>query len=164
MDYPISKDRSWRVTGHVIDIDKEKNLICIWVRGFGNGEAAWIPILSEMPGWLLEPRVSFEADIPFEDRYQQELKEMSLKNFIPLEFEHLSDEELFDLIAKQMLSFEEISSLEVESEALRDTEKELQEVYRQFVNAVSDIQLSKSSKSVAIVNVLNKLKAEESNQ
>lgn len=101
--------RRWRITGHVIDIDGEKNMICIWIRGFGNGEPAWIPIPREMPGWVLRPDAAFEADIPYEDRYQQEIKNLTLTNFTPLEFGYLSDEKLFDHVAQRMNTFEEIS-------------------------------------------------------
>ena len=106
----LTTGRHWRVTGHVIDIDGKKGMICVWIRGFGNGEPAWIPIPREMPGWALRPDAAFEADIPYEDRYQQELKNMALMNFTPLEFGYLSDEGLFDHIAQRMQTFEEIGN------------------------------------------------------
>ena len=97
--------RYWHVSGHVIDIDKENGMIYVWIRGFGNGSPAWIPILRSMPEWMLKPDESFEADIPFEERYQQELKHMTLINFIPMEYGDLSTEELFDLVSKLMTTF-----------------------------------------------------------
>jgi hypothetical protein len=63
-----------------------------------------------MPGWALRPDAAFEADIPYEDRYQQEIKNITLTNFTPLEFGYLSDEELFDHIAQRMQTFEKISN------------------------------------------------------
>ena len=107
---PISENgRHWCVTGHVIDVNGEKNMICVWIRGFGNGESAWIPIPREMPGWALRPDAAFEADIPYEERYQQKIKNLTLTNFTPLEFGYLSDEKLFDHVAQRMKTFEEIS-------------------------------------------------------
>ena len=82
-----------------------------WYDKYGkNGEPAWIPIPREMPGWALRPDAAFEADIPYEERYQQELKSLTLTNFSPLEFGYLSDEELFNHIAQRMDTFEEISN------------------------------------------------------
>ncbi|HCY35512.1 MAG TPA: hypothetical protein DHV24_00030 [Candidatus Margulisbacteria bacterium] len=83
---------TWKITGTVEAIDIKKGLICISVDEFPDTQ--WIPIPQRIPGWCLESGQSFEADIPFEQRYEEDLNEVNFLKFRLIEYGYLSDGEL----------------------------------------------------------------------
>jgi type I restriction-modification system DNA methylase subunit len=84
-------DRTWIVTAIVEAVDAENNKIKVWFRGFGD-DAIEIIIPGEMPGWALRSDLAFEAEIPFEDRYNPDWSK--LHNFRPVRYSYMDEAEL----------------------------------------------------------------------
>jgi len=92
-------DKTWIVTGIVEDIDANNNLIQIWFSGFGE-DSVKIPIPREMPGWAIRPDVAFEAEIPFEHRYEPDWNE--LQSFRPVRYSYMTEEELLESLNEKV--------------------------------------------------------------
>lgn len=92
-------DKTWIVTGIVEDIDANNNLIQIWFSGFGE-DSVKIPIPREMPGWAIRPDVAFEAEIPFEHRYEPDWNK--LQSFRPVRYSYMTEEELLESLNERV--------------------------------------------------------------
>ena len=94
-----SNRRTWPVTGQVIRMDAENNILTMWVRGYNGSQPFEMPIPEAMPGWALRPETAFEAEVPWEVRNTHQLLADDLTNFKPLDFSYLQPEELVELLA-----------------------------------------------------------------
>ena len=94
-----SNRRTWPVTGQVIQMDAENNILTMWVRGYNDSQPSEMPIPEAMPGWALRPETAFEAEVPWQVRDSHQLLAADLTNFKPLDFSYSQPEELVELLA-----------------------------------------------------------------
>lgn len=100
---PVSyKGRHWELTCEVDSVSIDHETISLWVLGLDDADdSVEIPIPDNMPGWALRPGVAFVGTIPWEQRYLTNVAEVEWLDFSPLEYGHLSEEELVSLLAQQ---------------------------------------------------------------
>ena len=91
-------DRQWPITGQVIQVDAENNIVTMWVRGYNEGQPFRIPIPEAMPGWALRSQTAFEAEVPWLARDSDIPLPGEFTNFRPLDFSYSLTEELVDLL------------------------------------------------------------------
>ena len=105
---PIAEDgafpngRAWPISGQVLQVDAENEVLTLWVRGYSEEQAFLIAIPETMPGWALRQGARFHAEIPWESRDSERLIASEVTNFRPLDFSYTSTEELVDLLRNPM--------------------------------------------------------------
>ena len=98
----LYRGRQWEVTCEVESVSSDHEAISLWVMGSGNSEGVLnMSIPDSMPGWALRPGTAFVASIPWDHRYRTDLSRVEWLDFRPLEFSHLSEEELLSLLSEQ---------------------------------------------------------------
>ena len=90
--------RKWSITGQVIRVDAENNLLTMWVRGYNDGQPFQMPIPEAMPGWALRPEAAFEAEIPWHRRDSYHLAADDITDFRALDFSYSEPEKLVELL------------------------------------------------------------------
>ena len=94
--------RHWPVTGQVLQVDAENDVLTLWVRGYNEEQPLQAGIPESMPGWALRQGVTFQAEIPWESREWEQLIVSEVTNFRPLDFSYTSTEELVALLKDPM--------------------------------------------------------------
>ena len=90
--------RQWPITGQVLEVDAENDVLTLWVRGYNEEQPLRAKIPESMPGWALRQDVMFQAEIPWESRESEQLLVSEATNFRPLDFSYTSTEELVALL------------------------------------------------------------------
>ena len=91
-------ERTWSVTGQVIRVDVESNVLTVWARGYNDSQPFQIPIPESMPGWALRPETAFEAEVPWRREDSDHLAAEDIANVRPLDFSYSEPEKLVELL------------------------------------------------------------------
>ncbi len=86
------------ITGRVLHINALARHIRLWISGYNDDEDFDIPILDEMPGWLLQDNQDFQADAPWDGRDPDDVPIEHLTNYRPLDYAYLSEDALTGLL------------------------------------------------------------------
>ena len=86
-----SIERTWIISGIVKSIDTDKKAVTLSVDEYKDNQT--IPIPLTMPGWALEQGTVFEAEIPFTQRKEVSLNNISFLSFRMIDYGYLSDDE-----------------------------------------------------------------------
>ena len=86
-----SIERTWKISGIVKSIDIDKKAVTLSLDEYEDKQT--IPIPPTMPGWALEQGTVFEAEIPFTQRNEVSLRNISFLSFRMVDYGYLSDDE-----------------------------------------------------------------------
>lgn len=84
--------KTWKVIGCIDSLNIKNNQITVSIYEYDPAQKISLP--KRIPGWLLEPGQAFEADIPFEQRYETDLSRINFLSFRPLPLGYLTDTDL----------------------------------------------------------------------
>lgn len=84
--------KTWKVFGIITAIDINRGTVSLSLDEYKGPQS--IPIPPQLPGWGLEPGCTFEAEIPFDQRYEQDLSRIQFLSFRLIDYNYLSDQEL----------------------------------------------------------------------
>lgn len=89
------------VSGQVEKVDASVNSVTLWFDGI---EGIYtIPIVDEMPGWMLREGASFGAEVSHVALKNQDWKNLIWWNIRPKEYTYLEESELLDKISAEMI-------------------------------------------------------------
>ncbi|MCL5021800.1 MAG: N-6 DNA methylase [Nitrospirae bacterium] len=98
---------SWKITGRIMHIDVEKQMLSIWLMGYNRMDSPFeIPIPDSLPGWGLKVNVSFEARIPFMQRHEKEIGRLTFLDFGLLRNAYMSDEEVEQAMSNTSVNYD----------------------------------------------------------
>jgi hypothetical protein len=86
------KNNTWKIYGQIEKIDLNDLSLNMILQN--ENKSLKIPIPNSIPGWGLECGATFEAEIPFDQRYQNDVTKYTFINFRLLNYGYLSEEEL----------------------------------------------------------------------
>lgn len=96
------RGRRWEVTCEVESISADHKAVALWVLGSSDSDSSVeVPIPDLMPGWALRPGTGFVATVPWDQRYLTDIAQYEWLDFRPLEYGHLSEEELVSSLSEQ---------------------------------------------------------------
>ncbi len=99
--------RPWLVSGQVLSVEAIANRLTLWLNGYNDNEPFTRPIPDSMPGWALRAGATFEAFLPFEERWSPVPALDRMKSFRVPDYDALSQETLTGLV-RQTASIESL--------------------------------------------------------
>lgn len=93
--------RIWKTGGVVKSVDGKDGTITFWLRDFDDLQT--VTITRNMPGWLLQPSVSFETELPEKQAFSEEMDDVVWGKFRPGMYTYFTEEELDEVIYQTFL-------------------------------------------------------------